>query len=270
MPPMWGKSCLFIALTLAMWLVPMRRPGAENVSLLFNDSGYMPFFTFEHGGGDGPGRGMLIDFFDAFEAACPMHHIHRVVVPRKRANAMVAEGLADGYALQNPMFVKGLGDAFVSCETIWSTGDFVWVRAGDPGACVDGYERLEGKLLGLVSGYGYGPLDPMLQSGAIRSQCVTTHRQMYKLLQSGRVDAIVDSMHVLPYNLRSMGVPLSRFKACPPPLYSFDLSVVVSVNKKDFISDLNAFIRDSRADGLLARIEGKWVGWVASLPPLHD
>lgn len=269
---MLGKSCQFILLALAICLVPVRGARAENVSLLFNDSGYMPFFTFEHDrdGGVGAGRGMLIDFFAAFEAAFPEHRIHRVVVPRRRANAMAAEGLADGYALQSPMFVKGLGDAFVCCETIWSTGDFIWVRADDPGACVDGYEHLEGKLLGLVSGYGYGPLDPMLRSGAIRSQRVTTHEQMYKLLQSGRVDAIVDSMHVLPYNLRTMGASPSRFKACPPPLYSLDLSVAVAVDKKDFIRDLNRFILDSRANGLLARIEGKWVGRVPSLPPLHD
>lgn len=269
---MLGK--LFIVLILVVGIVGTSGAAvADDIVLLFNDAGYMPFFSNEYGTNKGQfaGKGMFVDFLDAFEAAYPRHSIKRVLVPRRRANRMIEVGAADGFALQSPLFFNDPGGHYRFSQPIWQTGDYVYVlRKGEGGEpCAGTREALFGKKVGLISGYGYGPLEAWLREGDITESRVRTHEQLYRLLLNGRVDAIVDSMHVLPYNFGVLALDYLRVQACPPPLYAFGLSVVLHESKAQFIRDLNNFIRESKTNGLLRRIEEKWIGGAGTLPPLR-
>ncbi|MBU1612474.1 MAG: transporter substrate-binding domain-containing protein [Proteobacteria bacterium] len=255
-------SIVFVCMFL---LFPPSRATAEEVVLLFNDSGYMPFFSGDPGSEylQYNGHGMLVDFLDAFEAKYPQHSIRRILVPRERANRMITEGTAEGYALNSPLFAGSLSDQFTFSIPIWHTADAVYVNRDQP--CYSNGEQLSGKLLGRIRGYGYGPLDDDLKSGRIRSMVVDKHEQLYRVLLANRVDAIVDNIHVLTYKTRKEGANSTAFRACSPALYEFDLSVFVRSEKKAFIRDLNTFIRMSMENGLLRNIERQWLG---DFPPV--
>ncbi len=100
-------SCLvFLGVNIAM---------AEEVSIVFNDAGYVPFFSAgeENSDGEYEGEGMFIDFLDAFENAHPEHTIRRIRLPRPRANMMISTGEVDGYALMSPVFMDTKGGTFL-------------------------------------------------------------------------------------------------------------------------------------------------------------
>ncbi len=137
--------------------------------------------------------------------------------------------------------------------------DAVFVRANSA-KCYSSIEDLRGVTLGVIRGYGYGFLDEPLANGTIREYRVSRHELLYKMLLHERLDAIVDNIHVLPYKVERMGIDINEFRACRPVLYSFDLSMYVRTEKKDFLNDFNAFVKSSKKNGFLLSLEKKWVG----------
>jgi ABC-type amino acid transport substrate-binding protein len=89
---------------------------------------------------------------------------------------------------------------------------------------------------------------------------VETDRQLYQLLLDGRVRAIVANRHVLPYSMYRYGLNPLRLRAVGPPLYEFELSVMIRKDHPEILEALNGFIRESRADGLLDGIQRRWLG----------
>ena len=157
------------------------------------------------------------------------------------------------------MFTDYVQNPLVFSETIWHSADAVFVRS-DSGECFSNSRELEGLTLGCIRGYRYGPLDPALESGAIERNAVARHEQLYKLLLSSRVDAIVENIHVLPFHIHESGQDISLFRKCSPHLYEFELAIMVHESKQTFLKDLNAFIRESHENGLLESISLEWLG----------
>lgn len=234
---------------------------AEDVTIVFSASGYMPFYSGQAmlDGTEYGGMGMLLDLLEEFEKAHPEHSIGSMVLPSVRAAKMRREGEAEAYALSSPFFESDLESRYIFSETIWTTADAVYVLASSPD-CPAGPEALKGRTLGVIRGFGYAQLDEGLAAGFIKSVGVETDVQLYRLLLSKRVDAIVGNLHVLPFTMARLGLNPDAVRACDPTLYEFGLSVVVRADKVDFLRDLNAFIRQCRADGVLGEIERRWVG----------
>ena len=114
-------------------------------------------------------------------------------VPGERASAMTREGLSDGevsrieaYFVTHPQLVR-VEPALMATEAA------VFVRAADPrfaGRTVVAAADLRGLRVGIVRGVmqterGVASLD--------RVETVASARQLHRMLQSGRLDAIVDS-----------------------------------------------------------------------------
>ncbi|WP_022663294.1 substrate-binding periplasmic protein [Paucidesulfovibrio longus] len=229
--------------------------------MLFPTTSYMPFFSGNAGktSTEYGGHGMLVDLLDAFEKKYPQYAMQRVRLPRVRANDWLARKQPVAFALHSPFFGGLVTGGFDFSLPLWTTADSIYTLKDDPLR----YERpedLRGVPMGVIRGFGYGLLDPLLRSGAIASIGVETDRQLYQLLLDGRVRAIVANRHVLPYSMYRYGLNPLRLRAVGPPLYEFELSVMIRKDHPEILEALNDFIRESRADGLLDGIQRRWLG----------
>lgn len=247
--------------------VPDARAEVEGRVIIFSANGYMPFCSSTAGASplDYDGSGMFVDLLDAFEKEHPDCALRRVLLPRARINTWLSNGFAAAYSLHSPLFNILSTQGYVFSIPIWTTADYVYTLKDSDLRC-ERPEDLCGVQLGIIRGFGYGPLDPLLESGVIPHLAVDTDLQLYELLLGGRIQAIVANKHVLPYSMHRYGLDPAQLRVAGPPLYEFELSTVVRRDEPELLQTLNAFIRASQKNGLLKCIEERWVG---ADPSLH-
>lgn len=234
---------------------------AREVVMVFG-AGYPPFYMDgkTDGTSDNLESGMFIDFLQEFERRYPEYAIRKVRLPRARMDQWMSEGRAHAFSLNSPLFVSSAqGSRYVFSETIWRTGDHLAVR-GDSSLTYSRPEDLAGKRVGVVFGNGYGPLDPLIASGRIRPRKVYRQSLLAPLLEDGRIDAYPANRHVDPYLWKQAGYARGTFRLLDPPLYEFDLAVQVCKDSRNFLRDLNAFIRESRKNGFLEALTELYLG----------
>ncbi|MGE4291193.1 MAG: substrate-binding periplasmic protein [Desulfovibrio sp.] len=254
--------CALILQTLLLCPSPATaEDSGQELRMIFTSSGYMPFYSDTAGATalDYDGAGMLVDLLRIFENAHPEYEFRHLRLPRSRANAWFRQGQADIYVLQSDFFAGIAAEHYAFSIPLWHTADLVYTLQGSTlrYSCPD---DLCGVPTGIICGYGYGPLDPLLRAGDIPSTCVGTDRQLYRLLLDGRVQAIVANRHVLSYSMYRYGLNPLRVRAAGPPVYEFDLSVMVRKDRPEILDALNAFIRESRESGLMDDIARRWLG----------
>lgn len=250
---------LFLVLAFAT-LCPAPAPAAEEIVMVFG-AGYPPFYPEgkPNGTDDTLDTGMFIDFLRAFEEAHPGYEIKKVRLPRMRMDEWMAEGRADAFSLNSPLFVRDNPDNYVFSAPIWTTGDHMAVPKGSD-LRFSTLEDLAGKRVGIVFGNGYGPLDRLIAEEVIQPVAVYRLRQLHRMLLDGRVDTYPANRHVDPFIWKQSGVKPGTIKLLEPPLYEFGLAVQVRAGKEDFLNDLNVFIKKAKKNGLLKRITAKYIG----------
>lgn len=222
--------------------------------------GYDPFFPC--GSTDGTDNnlesGMFIDFLRAFVEEYPQYSIRKTRLPRVRMDKAMREGRVDAFSLNSPLFVRPEDRSSATfAETIWQTGDHVVVRSGSK-LKYAGPDSLAGMTIGVILGYGYGPLDAYLEDGRIRGLRGTSQEQMYRLLLAGKIDALIENRHSGPAVWKRMGYGPDYFRMLEPPVYEFGLGILVRNERQDFLRDMNAFVVRARASGLLRRIDARY------------
>lgn len=230
----------------------------ESVVMVFG-RGYPPFYSLGHHDGNEQDtmHGAFIDFLSAFEREYG-YSIRKIRLPRLRMNEWIRDGRADAFSLNSPLFTPEEDKAVLQfTQPIWRSGDHLVVLASSPIRRAD-LESLGGKRLGLVYGNGYGPLEPMLESGAVKQQRVYRAEQLPALLLGGRVAGYVGNRHVAPWIWEIQGFRPKQFRVIEPPLYEFDLAIGVRKEQGQLLRDLNEFIGRSRENGLLDSINQRY------------
>lgn len=228
---------------------------SEPYALLVGKNGYPPFVIVDV---DDAGaviyRGVVVDFLDAFEERYPGYQRQFVSLPRKRANAAMARGEKIDLMFQSPMFAaQSTKDHYQFTESLYRSKDVVITRKGD-GLHYRSPEDLFGRKVGTISGYGYGIFDELFEAGKISDRRVNLHTQAIQLLDRNRVDAYFGNIHVSPYFIGELGLDPASFRLSEKSLFEFDLAFMVNRSKGSLYKDLNAFVRDSRDNGLLKEI----------------
>lgn len=118
---------------------------------------------------------------------------------------------------------------------------------------------LFGKTIGIRLGFGYGVLDEHFASGQIKSHLAGDNKKLYKMLERGRVDAIIGNEHVTPYEMKQLGIDTSQYVFADVPIYEFDLMPMIHNDYKEFQDAMNAFIDQSKQNGYLDRIADKYL-----------
>lgn len=223
-------------------------------------AGYEPFYP--DGDVDGTDNnldsGAFIEFLWAFVESYPQYALDKVRLPRVRMDKAIGSGMVDAFSLNSPLFVKPSDrDRFVFTDTIWTTADHVVVRA-DSDLEYSGPESLVGRKVGAYLGCGYGELDAYFDDGRIEDLRVTSQDQIIRLLLSGKVDAYIENIHAGPPAWKRLGYDESTLRVLQPPVYEFDLAIMVRKERTRLLRDLNDFIAHARENGMLDRINQRY------------
>lgn len=238
-------------------LLPMQASANEYI-MVFGGR-YPPFYWMgKVDGSEKTGRGMFIDFLDAFEEEHPDMHIRRICLPRKRMDEWLIDGRADAFSLNAEMFVSPEHKKhMVFTEPLWRSGDHLMVPV-DSDIQDSSLESIKGKLIGLIHGNKYGHLDKAAEDGLIKTSRAVSMRMLLEMLDRGRLDAVVINRHTVHHYVSLLDFAETDYRLVNPPLFEFDLAVAVHRDHQELLQSLNDFIRQSRADGLLERLERKW------------
>ena len=225
----------------------------EEIVVTFFDGGYPPFYMA------GLKEGMVIDFLKAFEQSYPEFKIVPRALSRKRIDLMLLEGEAQASGLTNPMFVDPATiDQFVFTIPLWKSGNYMIFNANN----VFEYtkpEDLFDRRLGVIQGNKNSGFDEFIEAGRIKTVAVSSNVQLCKILQAGRVDAIIGNKHVIPYEIKQGGLDRSQFVFLEPALFEFDLMVQVRKSHQHLADKLNEFIEQSKENGFLDQITDKYL-----------
>lgn len=244
---------------LALLLVAAPSAAAERIVMVFGP-GYPPFYCM--GDVDRPQAlpmtGAFIDFLTAFERAHPEFIIEKRRLPRVRMDDALRNGEAQAFSLNSPLFVAEKDKELLRfSEPIWRTGDHLYVLQDSALESAD-IEGLHGKRIGVLHGNGYGPLDRPFARGEIIPNPVYRHELLLDMLAARRIDAYVGNRHTEPHLWGAAGQDTSRYRQLDPPLYEFDLCVVVRKENQDFLEALNRFITSARHNGFLDRLNSRY------------
>ncbi|MGE4551529.1 MAG: transporter substrate-binding domain-containing protein [Desulfovibrionaceae bacterium] len=256
---------LLAALLLALWAAPALAADPQPVVMVLGYN-YPPFFTSERGD-PATLHGLFIDFLDAFEQAHPEFTIQRVMLPRRRKDLWMRTGQAQVCALNAPEFVVPEDrPLYRFTEPLWVTGDHLVVLASRRAELPD-EPSLHGRRVGLMLGYGYSEYEKVIDRGLVEPVLLSRTSCQLRMLQAGRVDAIVANRHVLPCFLEQAGMTKRDIVFIEPPLYEFGLAMQVSRDQPALYEALNSFIREARQRGLLPAPESAHVPAAAEPPP---
>ncbi|GAK50172.1 ABC-type amino acid transport/signal transduction system, periplasmic component/domain [Candidatus Moduliflexus flocculans] len=218
---------------------------AERIEIVFFEEGYPPFYMA------GLQEGMMIDFLNAFVRQSSQFSLVYTGLSRKRIDLEMMNGTAQASGLTNPMFVGAeQADKFLFSAPIWTSGNYIMMNK-DRQFAYARPEDLFGKKLGVIFGNRNGALDAYLDTGKIIAVPARTNDLLYKNLEMGRVDAIIANKHVALYEIKRRGLDASQFIFAEPPLFEFELMTQAQKTQQAFIEQLNAFIEQSRQNGLL-------------------
>ena len=233
---------------------------ATKVILTFGSGGYPPFFSESATEPEFTGQGLFVELLDVFEAENPQWDVRRISLPRRRQDRALAMNEAHVFCLHSPLFLTaGERSDYLFTDPIYRTGDHVITL---PGSDLEfhGPEDLAGHTVGLVLGYGYGPLEQLLEQGRVWQMRVSGEGELMRVLERGRVDAVVGNRHVAPYQRRLLGLDPEGIVIHEPPLYEFDLVLVVRPERRTFVEDFNAFLAKPRTRWLMRILAGRWLG----------
>ncbi len=217
-------------------------------------NGYPPFVIVGGNIGDPVYSGIVVDFLDAFENSDQRFKRRYVLLSRKRANALMAQGTTYDLMFQSPLFVnQNVLKHFKFTRSFLTSKDVLVTSSGSDLVYTEP-ESLYSKQIGIIRGYGYGEFDSLFDQNLITGLRVDSHRQAIGMVAEGRVDGYVGNIHVSPYYIKLAGKSRDEFQFSEQSMYEFDLAFLVNRRNHELYEALDAFINLSIEDGSLAAI----------------
>ncbi|MBF0231379.1 MAG: transporter substrate-binding domain-containing protein [Desulfamplus sp.] len=229
----------------------------EKVNVGLNNSGYAPFHILPEQIGDKVIKGIVIDLLNEFQGQYPYYKIaFNKVVPTARAEIELDKGIAD-ITYDSPIFVGEKANNFIWSESFAETRDCV-VMLKDSQFLFEKAEDLFGKKVGKIRGYGYGEYDQYFKEGKITFWNTDKAIQLIGMLKMKRLDCFLGNIHTTPYEIKLSQYRLEDFYFSEKPLYTFELKFQINKSKVKLKEDLDRFIIEAKATGLLKRIEERY------------
>ncbi|BBD06889.1 uncharacterized protein DFE_0163 [Desulfovibrio ferrophilus] len=244
---------------LAALVQPAPAVAAENIVMLFS-GGYPPYYDFPSADDTNSNKpGFFTEFLAAFKRAHPEFSIIKTRLPRKRIDHWMREGRAQAFSLNSELFIKEEDrHLFEFSIPLCRSCDHLATRA-DAQFHYSGPDSLKGHLLGIVHGNGYGPLDPLIESGQIATAAPQGEQRLVKMLMLGHVNLAILNRETGRTAMERQGVAPGDIKFLDPPIYCFDLAVQVRKEHQAFLQSLNAFIKTSQTNGFMEYLRAKWL-----------
>lgn len=222
----------------------------EKITILFGHR-FPPFYSIINKSEIHPQfKGLFIDILEKFAKSHPQYEIEYKCLPRERINKVLTEEKADCFALSDPMFLsKEIQSKFVHSVPLWKLSDHLLVRVNSD-ITESNIEKLSGKKIAVLHGNSYGPLDEYFSKGIIHKQAVYRTSQFFKLLMAGRVDGAICNKKTLPALISRSKYSKDAFRLIENPLYEYNLHLLITRNKLDFLADFNAFIIENKIPAL--------------------
>ncbi|MBF0574001.1 MAG: transporter substrate-binding domain-containing protein [Desulfamplus sp.] len=229
----------------------------EQVNVGFDNSGYAPFHILPDESGDKVIKGIVVDLLNGFQGQYPHYKIaFNKVVPNKRLTIEMDKGVAD-IVYDSPLFVGEKVNNFIWSESFAETRDCV-VMLKDSQFLFKKPEDLFGKKVGKIRGYAYGEYDKYFQEGKIIGWNTDKAIQLITMLKMKRVDCFLGNIHTTPYQIKLSKYKLEEFYFSDKPLYTFELKFQINKSRVKLREDLDRFIIEAKATGLLKKIEEKY------------
>lgn len=250
---MFSICCLIVFVSLfGMGAVLVCAAEPEEITIVFFQAGYPPFYMADAEGG------MYPDFLEAFALAHPEFNIIWKGLPRKRIDPAMESGDAQASSLTSPMFVGEKAADYLFSDAIWTSGNYIVMHKDN----VFEYHEptdLFGRKLGVILGNRNGVLDQYIESGEIEAVSVRNNTALYRALERQIVDAIIAIKQVALYEIKQEQMDVSQFVFAEPPLFEYELMTQIQKTHQHFLDALNAFIQQSKQNGLLHDITSKYV-----------
>ena len=242
---------ILLAAALAAPLSPAPAAAAEAITLTTPSDGWEPFIAApDRQSGHG---GILVDVFR--EIVGKLGYECRVVSnPDKQGLMMVRQGRVDA-APDAREWISG-PERYLWTEGIVNSTDSVISRAAAPVAFASP-DDLKGRTVGVITGFKYPTLTPLIDNGAVRAMRATNVEELLILLMQGRIDCAVVNGPAVKWVIKHRGdinpgdVAFSRKPLDTAPLR---FAFTGGDRWKPFVERFNAELAAMRQDGRLAAI----------------
>lgn len=248
-------------ITVFLFLILIDSPFAKE-SLIMNGTNYAPYIinpstTFECD--ESKMGGILFDLLVQFQKQNFQYSIIYRNYPRRRVNEMLKRGEEIDLFFNSPLFTDEETKKYYNFSAvIFHTRDVVVSRKKD-NFIYKSPKDLYGKRVATIRGFGYGAFDPLLKNGIIKDDRSPGNENLIQKLKYGRIDVFFGNIHVTPYYMKKMGMDMDEFRFSKKSLLEFNLLLVIRKDKKSFYKDFNKFVVKSRKNGLINRLEKKYI-----------
>jgi len=127
-------------------------------------------------------------------------------LPRRRFDAVLAEGKPVAVAWAVPAFVGDKDKTKYKWSPVVLADANVVVSLKDRPFEYTGPDSLAGKTMGGVTGYVYGPIDPLVEAGKIKREDANGELLNLKKVVEGRVDATILAETAANYLIKTEGL----------------------------------------------------------------
>ncbi|MDD0842853.1 substrate-binding periplasmic protein [Pseudomonas sp. Gutcm_11s] len=117
-------------------------------------------------------------------------------------------------------------------------------------------EDLRGKSVGMVRGYAYPELLPMIASGQLDRRNALNEQQLLDMLSRSRFDQVIANKAVAQYNL--LQIPDYRHLEIGDVISSYDVSMRVQPKHAEWLDKLDAAIIQLKQQGIIDKIYARY------------
>ncbi|MBF0233160.1 MAG: transporter substrate-binding domain-containing protein [Desulfamplus sp.] len=229
----------------------------EQVNVVFIDSGYAPFHITPASPAKRIEKGIVVEILREFEKEYPYYKVSMKELPKKRLIYQMDKGEAD-MTYNSPLFTGKNSENFIWSDPFIESKDYVVMLKNNRFA-FEKPEDLFGKTIGKIRGFGYGEYDSYFKEGKISGYDSEKTIYLIRMLKIGRLDGFLGNIHVTPYEMGLHNEKRENFYFPETPIYKFELGFQINKNRTKLKDDLNRFIKGAREDGLLKKIEAKYL-----------
>lgn len=193
--------------------------------------------------------GLIKDIFDELQRRVDIKVIY-VRVPRARQIDKLLDGSIDILSIMNPKWLEGKADLVYWSPKLFSQRSvFFYKKEG--WVDINSINDLYGLRVGCIRGYHYGILSPYFEKGSIIMVSNSNLDNNLKMLNAGRLDAILDSEILLRYRVKDLArYTISPFIPLTNDIY-FAYSPISHINRDLLNREIQKLVDEGFIENLL-------------------
>lgn len=219
---------------------------AETIKVSYDYHNVPPYAIIEDGILTG---GLIWDIFEELKSRIDIKIVY-IRVPRVRQVEKLLEGSIDVLSITNPLW---LGDK--AYMAYWSPKLFsqkaIFFYRSNSNININYINDLYGLRIGCIRGYHYGNLSPYFETGSIIKVSNSNLDNNLKMLNAGRLDAILDSEILLRYRVKDLSnYKISSYIPLTNDIY-FAYSPIGHINRELLNREIQKLVDEGFIENLL-------------------